>query len=115
MRWAFLFYKKVFEMNDFKLIENDFVVDDKKIGGNALYIKKDRFLMHTSFLFDFDIEKINKYLLNPKKAPTYRNNRGHRDFITKLRPFISKELFLEKLKKTIRERIHFGKNNTSKK
>ncbi|MFA6118305.1 MAG: lipoate--protein ligase family protein [Parachlamydiales bacterium] len=102
MKWSEGFYKKVFDSEDFKLIENDFVFKDKKIAGNAQYIKKNRFLLHTSFLFDFDIKKINKYLQVPKKAPAYRNKRNHEDFITKISPYISKNEFFENLYKTLK-------------
>ena len=46
-------------MPKFSLREHDYVVDDKKIGGNAQTITKDRFVHHTSFLWDFDERKMN--------------------------------------------------------
>ncbi|KKN50693.1 hypothetical protein LCGC14_0630020, partial [marine sediment metagenome] len=90
LRWAENFYKKVFEIENFKLIENDFVIDDKKIAGNAMYIKKDRFLLHTSFLMDFDDKKMKKYLKVPKIAPKYRKNRSHENFLSPLKEKYSK-------------------------
>ena len=98
IKWAETFYKKVFETINFKAIENDFVIDNKKVAGNALYIKKDRFLIHSSFLLDFEIEKINSYLLMPLKTPTYRNNRSHLEFLMPLKTFFSKEHFTKKIK-----------------
>lgn len=98
IKWSESFYKKVFEMNNFKANENDFIIDNKKIAGNAKYIKKDRFLIHTSFLLDYEIEKINKYLLIPLKAPIYRNNRSHNEFLIPLKSFFSKEFFIKKIK-----------------
>ena len=98
MRWAESFYKKVFGIKNLKLIENDFVIDDKKIGGNAKYIKKDRFLLHTSFLWDFEKEKMKNLLLHPQKAPKYRKDRSHNDFLTSLsKSFLSKEFFIKKI------------------
>ncbi|NGX53212.1 MAG: putative lipoate-protein ligase A [Candidatus Anoxychlamydiales bacterium] len=98
LRWAESFYKKVFEVDNFKLIENDFVIDDKKIAGNAMYIKKDRFLLHTSFLMDFDDKKMKRYLKIPKIAPKYRKNRSHEKFLSSLREKYSKEDFSLKIK-----------------
>lgn len=44
---------------EFSLREHDYVLDDKKIGGNAQTITKDRFTHHTSFLMNFDSDKMN--------------------------------------------------------
>ena len=103
LRWAENFYKKVFEIENFKLIENDFVIDDKKIAGNAMYIKKDRFLLHTSFLMDYDIEKMKKYLKIPKAAPKYRKNRSHECFLSSISKMFSKEVFVSKIKKILQK------------
>jgi lipoate-protein ligase A len=98
MRWAFDFYKDVFEIKNFKLIENDFVIDNKKIAGNAKYIKRDKFLLHTSFLWDFDINKISRYLKLPNKAPCYREKRDHLDFLKPIKSFfLNKNNFIEKI------------------
>lgn len=98
IRWAESFYKNIFQMKNFKAQENDFVIDEKKIAGNAKYIKKDRFLIHSSFLLDYEIKKINNYLLIPTKAPSYRNNRSHEDFLIPLKFIFSKEIFVKKIK-----------------
>lgn len=37
----------------FRLRENDYVVGERKVGGNAQSISKNRWLHHTSFLWDF--------------------------------------------------------------
>lgn len=60
-------------------------MDDKKIGGNAQTITKDRWVHHTSFLWDFDNLNMN-YLQMPKKRPEYRQSRPHGDFLRKLHP-----------------------------
>ena len=103
LRWAEKFYKKVFEIENFKLIENDFIIDDKKIAGNAMYIKKDRFLLHTSFLLDFDINKLKKYLKIPKSAPAYRKNRSHKEFLSPIKNIFSKDLFISKIKQALQK------------
>ncbi len=66
-----------------ELRENDFVIGEKKCGGNALYIKKDRWLLHTSFLWDFDPQKMS-LLKYPPKTPIYRQGRSHEEFICRL-------------------------------
>jgi len=102
MRWAEKFYKKVFKQFNFSLIENDFVINNKKIAGNAKYIKKDRFLLHTSFLLDYNKEKMNKYLLLPQRTPAYRNKRSHIDFLTTLKSYLSKDAFIKSLKNQLK-------------
>ena len=84
LKWSEKFYKPVFNHKNFALRENDFIFGDKKFGGNALYIKKNRWLLHTSFLYDFDALQM-ECLLNPKVAPKYRANRNHHDFLTTLK------------------------------
>ncbi len=105
MRWSEKFYNKALKLDNFQLIENDFAINNKKIAGNAKYIKKDRFLLHTSFLWDFNIDKINKYLTLPQKAPIYRKQRSHKDFMSTINSYFkSKNEFFEKIK------IEFQKN-----
>lgn len=83
MKWTEGLYREVFAHPHFCLRENDFVLGEKKIGGNAQYIKKDRWLHHTSFLWDYSQERMN-YLLHPKKTPSYRKGRPHSDFLCRL-------------------------------
>ncbi len=83
LNWTKGFYKKVFP-SSFCLKENDFVIGNKKCGGNAQYIQKDRYLHHTSFLWDFS-SNLMDYLAIPKKQPKYRNNRPHTQFLYRLK------------------------------
>ncbi len=84
MKWSEEIYQSVFPQEHFSLRENDFVFGEKKFGGNAQYIKKDRWLHHTSFLWDYHKENMD-YLLHPKKTPTYRKERPHTEFLCTLR------------------------------
>ena len=68
---------------DFDLVENDYVLGERKIGGNAQSITKDGWLHHTSFLWDYD-EMHMSYLALPEKRPKYRKSRDHDDFLVKL-------------------------------
>lgn len=94
MKWTEEIYKETFQHRGFSLRENDYVLHDKKCGGNAQYIKKDRWLHHTSFLWDYSENKM-QYLLHPKKTPSYREGRSHTDFLCRLKDnFPSKEEFI---------------------
>ena len=67
----------------FALRENDYVLGERKMGGNAQAIVKDGWLHHTSFLWDFDEDNM-AYLKLPDKRPEYRLDRSHRDFLVTL-------------------------------
>jgi len=71
-------------IEDFSLRENDYVMGERKMGGNAQSIVKGGWLHHTSFLWDFDEENMG-YLLLPSKRPDYRGDRSHDDFLVKLK------------------------------
>ncbi len=82
MRWTEALYRPIFG-NSFALKENDYVLAEKKFGGNAQSIIKNRWLHHSSFLWDYCPKKMD-YLLMPPKTPQYRNGRPHGDFLCKL-------------------------------
>ncbi len=84
LKWSESFYRDVFKEDSFALKENDFVMGEKKFGGNAKYIRKNRWLLHTSFLWDYDPKKMNLLKL-PSKRPHYRNKRNHEDFLLSLK------------------------------
>jgi lipoate---protein ligase len=103
MRWAETLLKPAFQLEGFHLKENDFVLGAKKCGGNAQYLQKQRFLIHTSFLWDYRKERMDA-LLHPAKTPIYRQGRSHEEFVCRLKDhFPSKELLLSNL------RIEMGK------
>ena len=76
--------KKSKSHKQFNLREHDYVLGDHKIGGNAQSISKNRFVHHTSFLWDFLPQRM-EYLKQPNKQPEYRENRTHLDFLTKIK------------------------------
>lgn len=80
MDWTSLLYQSM----PFTLRENDYVIGEKKCGGNAQYFTKERFSHHTSFLWDYQPERMD-YLLHPKKKPTYRGERPHSEFLCTLK------------------------------
>lgn len=89
LRWTEQLYQELFSHPDFKLIDNDYVIGDRKCGGNAQYLRKKRWLHHTSFLWDYCSHRMS-YLLHPPKTPAYRQQRGHEQFLIRL-----KELFCD--------------------
>ena len=103
LRWGEMIFQKSFSITDFKLTENDYTIGDFKCAGNAQYIQKGRFLLHTSFLWDYQSKNMD-YLLLPQKRPAYRKSRPHTEFLCKLKDhFSSKESFIESIESTLRK------------
>lgn len=88
LRWSEKLYRGALSVPGFRLRENDYVIGDRKCGGNAQYIRKKRFVHHTSFLWDFDPEKM-AYLLYPPGAPAYRSGRTHDRFVCSLKDHVA--------------------------
>lgn len=110
LRWHEEVYKEAIVHDLFCLRENDFVIGDKKCGGNAQYIKKNRWLHHTSFLWDYCEEKMS-YLLLPKKTPQYRQKRSHGDFLCKLSDYFpSQKGLVDTLKMTLAKRFEIQRH-----
>lgn len=105
LRWSAEFYQKALDIETFELRENDYVIGNLKCGGNAQYIKKDRFVHHTTFLWDFEEDTMD-YLLHPKKTPTYREGRSHTDFLTRLSHHLpSKNHFIQQVKNQLKNQF----------
>jgi lipoate---protein ligase len=88
MEWTASLYHPLFPSKTFALEENDYTVNGRKWGGNAQMITKNRWLHHTSILWDYQEEKMD-YLLFPPKTPAYRQNRPHSEFICRLSDYWS--------------------------
>jgi lipoate-protein ligase A len=93
-RWVEGFYLKALPALSMKLRENDYVIGERKFGGNAQYLSKGRWLHHSSFLWDYDPDMMD-YLLMPAKTPKYRQQRDHNDFLCRLRSFYPEKQHLE--------------------
>ena len=63
---------------------SDLALNGKKISGNAQARKRKYFLHHGTFLFDFNIRKISRYLRYPDREPEYRKGRKHEDFLANI-------------------------------
>ncbi len=97
MQWTESLYKHVFPNIDFRLLENDYVFGHKKFGGNAQYMCKERWLHHSSLLWDFQEENMH-YLLPPARMPQYRQKRQHSDFLCRIREHMdTQEELLERI------------------
>lgn len=105
LRWSADFYHTAFGLPHFALRENDFVLGEKKCGGNAQYIQKERWLLHTSFLWDFCPTKMN-LLLHPKKTPSYRLGRTHSDFVCALKNhYTCSSILITQIKDALKQRF----------
>lgn len=80
LAWSAHLYSGAWAIPGFALRENDYCIGEKKCGGNAQYIKKGRWLHHTSFLLDFSPQNMN-HLQLPTRKPKYRGNRSHSEFL----------------------------------
>lgn len=85
MAWTQVLYSPFFHDLPFKVRENDYVIGDHKFGGNAQYIIKDRWLHHTTMLWDYCPDKMS-ILAIPPTMPDYREKRSHSDFLCHLKP-----------------------------
>jgi lipoate-protein ligase A len=86
MKWTAEIYRPLFPAETFNLIAQDYVLKKKKWGGNAQAIIKNRWLHHSSILWDFHLPMMD-YLLIPPKMPDYRSGRSHADFLCSLKPY----------------------------
>jgi lipoate-protein ligase A len=106
LQWTEQVYRPVFDNTPFALAENDYVFDNKKFGGNAQYMRKDRWLHHTSFLWDYHSANM-QYLLMPQRTPNYRKNRSHDEFLCRLSDFLpDQNHLLENLISTLHQLFH---------
>ncbi|KAL4423656.1 hypothetical protein ABPG75_000957 [Micractinium tetrahymenae] len=81
----------------FRLRENDYCYGERKFGGNAQAITKSRWVHHTSFLWDFQEERM-ALLKQPERQPEYRQGRDHLEFVLRLRELLpSRQRLLEQL------------------
>lgn len=97
MSWTGQLYGEVFQgIGDFHLRENDYVFGHHKFGGNAQSITKNRWIHHTSFLWDFDVNNM-AYLRLPTRAPKYRSARSHYEFLRPMKDYLpARSTFIEK-------------------
>ncbi len=89
----------------FALRDHDYVIGNRKVGGNAQYLAAQRWAHHISFLWDYDPKKMN-ILKKPKKQPPYRQDRLHADFVVPLCSYFScRESWIESLTKQLHDSL----------
>lgn len=105
MQWTGDLYAPIFPPG-FATTENDYTFFGKKIGGNAQYIQKHRWVHHTTFLWDMNPQKLARYLPIPQIQPSYRKNRPHNEFLRTIHSlFNSKEDFISQLQHAAADKI----------
>lgn len=111
LSWSEEVFKECLSVKGFALRENDFVIEHLKCGGNAQYITKDRWVQHTSFLWDFCPTNM-ECLLHPKKTPSYRKGRSHKEFLCTLKEhFHSKQHFFDEIISGLSKKYRTTKSN----
>ena len=106
LRWSADLYASAWNIPGFQLRENDYCIGDKKCGGNAQYMRKDRWIHHTSFLWDYKPENMETLLL-PAKRPIYRSDRSHEAFLCRLNLFgADPQTRISQLKKELVKRFY---------
>jgi len=94
LSWSERLYAPAFKDISFSLRENDYVIGERKFGGNAQYLCKERWLHHSSLLWDYRPKKM-EYLLMPPKMPTYREKREHKHFLCRLADYFPSPEFFQ--------------------
>lgn len=111
LEWSEFLYRS--NIPEFQLCENDYAINGKKFGGNAQYFRKERWLLHSSLLWDFHAEQM-KYLQIPSKQPKYRENRSHLDFLCSLKKlFVNKNMLRDRLLNSLTERFEINEKTES--
>lgn len=90
LSWTERLYAPAFGTLQFALRENDYVIGTKKFGGNAQYLCKDRWLHHSSLLWNYNPADM-EYLSLPPKMPAYREARAHAEFLCALSNYFASE------------------------
>lgn len=105
LEWVYRLFSPVFANVPFRLVENDFAIENRKCCGNAQYFRKGRWLHHSSFLWDYHPSSM-EYLLPPPRTPNYRKGRDHCAFLCKLRDYFpSKSHISEGLIRVLRDQF----------
>src|SRR5207302_3720023 len=63
---------------------SDLAAAGRKFSGNSQQRKRHFLLHHGTLLYDFDLERVSRYLRQPARQPDYRRDRTHAAFLTNL-------------------------------
>lgn len=61
---------------------SDLTIDGRKFSGNSQRWLTTTLLHHGTILYDFDLDRIPRYLTSPEREPEYRSQRDHLEFVT---------------------------------
>lgn len=61
---------------------SDLTTQGRKFSGNSQRWLTKTLLHHGTILYDFDLDRIPRYLTSPEREPAYRSHRNHLDFVT---------------------------------
>jgi lipoate-protein ligase A len=56
----------------------------RKFSGNSLRVKREHLLYHGTILYDFPLDRFDRWLATPVRQPKYRQNRRHSEFTANL-------------------------------
>jgi lipoate-protein ligase A len=76
---------------------SDLAFGGRKVSGNSQQRKRRHLLHHGTLLYDFELERVGRYLHLPERQPDYRARRPHGDFLANLK------VSGEELKRRLRE------------
>jgi len=62
----------------------DLTVGLRKFSGSAQRRLRDHVLVHASLLYDFPLDRVDRWTRMPSRKPAYREDRPHADFLTNL-------------------------------
>ena len=62
----------------------DLTLGGRKFSGSAQRRLRHQVLIHASLLYDFPLDRIDRYTLMPPRRPVYRGDRPHGEFVTNL-------------------------------
>jgi lipoate-protein ligase A len=63
---------------------SDLASEGRKFSGNSQQRKRTHLLHHGTILYDFDLERVGRYLRMPDRQPEYRSGRDHSAFLCNL-------------------------------
>ncbi|QDV52493.1 lipoate--protein ligase family protein [Gimesia fumaroli] len=61
---------------------SDLTTAGRKFSGNSQRWLTTTLLHHGTILYDFDLDRIPRYLTSPEREPEYRSHRNHLEFVT---------------------------------
>src|SRR5439155_12756943 len=63
---------------------SDLAIGGRKFSGNSQQRKRNFLLHHGTILYDFDIDRVGRYVRMPARQPEYRSGREHPAFLMNL-------------------------------